>query len=82
MVEHQPSKLNTWVRFPSPALFFCPKIGASERVILLLGIMPTALQYPYFTPYLASSALTSSVCFSRFTLFIGLFPSLEIKQMV
>ena len=22
MVEHQPSKLNTWVRFPSPA-FFC-----------------------------------------------------------
>ena len=22
MVEHQPSKLNTWVRFPSPALDF------------------------------------------------------------
>ena len=22
MVEHQPSKLNTWVRFPSPALFY------------------------------------------------------------
>ena len=22
MVEHQPSKLDTWVRFPSPALFF------------------------------------------------------------
>ncbi len=21
MVEHQPSKLDTWVRFPSPALF-------------------------------------------------------------
>ena len=21
MVEHQPSKLNTWVRFPSPAFF-------------------------------------------------------------
>ncbi len=25
MVEHQPSKLNTWVRFPSPASFFGPK---------------------------------------------------------
>ena len=22
MVEHQPSKLNTWVRFPSPASFY------------------------------------------------------------
>ena len=27
MVEHQPSKLDTWVRFPSPALFFCPSAG-------------------------------------------------------
>ena len=25
MVEHQPSKLDTWVRFPSPA-FFMPKM--------------------------------------------------------
>ena len=22
MVEHQPSKLDTWVRFPSPAFFY------------------------------------------------------------
>ena len=26
MVEHQPSKLNTWVRFPSPAFFYALKI--------------------------------------------------------
>ena len=33
MVEHQPSKLDTWVRFPSPALLFCreaSKIKASR----------------------------------------------------
>ena len=27
MVEHQPSKLDTWVRFPSPALCFARKYG-------------------------------------------------------
>ena len=26
MVEHQPSKLDTWVRFPSPALFVSKNI--------------------------------------------------------
>ena len=27
MVEHQPSKLDTWVRFPSPALWVCSSVG-------------------------------------------------------
>ena len=31
MVEHQPSKLDTWVRFPSPAVFYFPE---SRRVCL------------------------------------------------
>ena len=30
MVEHQPSKLDTWVRFPSPALYFARKYGICE----------------------------------------------------
>ena len=31
MVEHQPSKLDTWVRFPSPAFFIAQKQG--RRII-------------------------------------------------
>lgn len=31
MVEHQPSKLDTWVRFPSPALFM-PWLGNEKQV--------------------------------------------------
>ena len=27
MVEHQPSKLDTWVRFPSPAFFYAIDYG-------------------------------------------------------
>ena len=30
MVEHQPSKLDTWVRFPSPA--FIPKTPKKENL--------------------------------------------------
>ena len=33
MVEHQPSKLDTWVRFPSPA--FKAKIALNESVAQL-----------------------------------------------
>ena len=34
MVEHQPSKLDTWVRFPSPA-FLLSKIKKAPRVAAL-----------------------------------------------
>ena len=42
MVEHQPSKLDTWVRFPSPALFFCGKPDRSRlpAVFVLPGLIP------------------------------------------
>ena len=36
MVEHQPSKLNTWVRFPSPA--FCIKLLKAVPKKLLANI--------------------------------------------
>ena len=32
MVEHQPSKLDTWVRFPSPAFFYAD--GAKTKMEL------------------------------------------------
>ena len=32
MVEHQPSKLDTWVRFPSPAFFVSGKVVQSIYV--------------------------------------------------
>ena len=32
MVEHQPSKLDTWVRFPSPA-FICEAYVSAEQTI-------------------------------------------------
>ncbi len=35
MVEHQPSKLNTWVRFPSPA-FFISIVDIELKVALFL----------------------------------------------
>ena len=31
MVEHQPSKLDTWVRFPSPASFFAQKFFVKSK---------------------------------------------------
>jgi hypothetical protein len=41
VVEHQPSKLDMWVRFPSPALFFCPKgCRAKESTVAFLFIFP------------------------------------------
>ena len=40
MVEHQPSKLNTWVRFPSPAFFLCLK---TDSFILFSFILFFAL---------------------------------------
>ena len=33
MVEHQPSKLDTWVRFPSPALVQGYRSGHNEAVL-------------------------------------------------
>ena len=33
MVEHQPSKLDTWVRFPSPALMQGYRSGHNEAVL-------------------------------------------------
>jgi hypothetical protein len=30
MVERQPSKLDTWVRFPSPAPVSAPRVGATS----------------------------------------------------
>ena len=35
MVEHQPSKLDTWVRFPSPAFLFCPFFGLPWLFVVL-----------------------------------------------
>ncbi len=34
MVEHQPSKLDTWVRFPSPALFFIVTVQPVSAVVV------------------------------------------------
>ena len=31
----QPSKLDTWVRFPSPALLFCPFFGLPWLLVVL-----------------------------------------------
>ena len=33
MVEHQPSKLDTWVRFPSPAFFYAIDYGDEKRAL-------------------------------------------------
>ena len=30
MVEHQPSKLDTWVRFPSPAFYYAQETGKAR----------------------------------------------------
>ena len=46
MVEHQPSKLDTWVRFPSPALFFCCEPGESKIDMLNENLLIG--QYVYF----------------------------------
>ena len=35
MVEHQPSKLDTWVRFPSPAFFKAMSFEENESVAQL-----------------------------------------------
>ena len=43
MVEHQPSKLDTWVRFPSPAYFF-----AKNKVYILAGYIPVKTFYSFF----------------------------------
>ena len=32
MVEHQPSKLDTWVRFPSPAFFYAIDYGNEKEL--------------------------------------------------
>ena len=44
MVEHQPSKLDTWVRFPSPALFFCPFAGCAGDANRTCGSVSASLR--------------------------------------
>ena len=44
MVEHQPSKLDTWVRFPSPA-FFMPFLGHEVTAKLSGGRAAKAGEY-------------------------------------
>ena len=39
MVEHQPSKLDTWVRFPSPALLFSAGVLCSRRFRLFCDLI-------------------------------------------
>ena len=36
MVEHQPSKLDTWVRFPSPASFICKGLSGERLLFIFL----------------------------------------------
>ncbi len=38
MVEHQPSKLDTWVRFPSPA-FLRPFLSLEESIVLMRAVL-------------------------------------------
>ena len=40
MVEHQPSKLDTWVRFPSPAL---TAVQSSDKTAAGIGSLETEL---------------------------------------
>ena len=48
MVEHQPSKLDTWVRFPSPALLFCRKKGNLRKYLLTFtSIYDSILKYRF-----------------------------------
>ena len=44
MVEHQPSKLDTWVRFPSPALFFCYFAGYAGDANRTCGSVSASLR--------------------------------------
>ena len=41
MVEHQPSKLDTWVRFPSPALYGNSHTRYSSRSICNINFIPS-----------------------------------------
>ena len=43
MVEHQPSKLDTWVRFPSPALLFCS--GSLDFTDFPTFLLPVIFDY-------------------------------------
>ncbi len=52
MVEHQPSKLDTWVRFPSPALnvqmlciaHLAHGVSGCDKVTTKRGISPSEIQ--------------------------------------
>ena len=66
MVEHQPSKLDTWVRFPSPA----PKRQTTELPPLLRGFCPQALNKPdstkiVFFPSFPNKSPMKRVLFGR-----------------
>ena len=41
MVEHQPSKLDTWVRFPSPALYGISHTGCDAIVSDHINFIPS-----------------------------------------
>ena len=66
MVEHQPSKLNTWVRFPSPALFIFPVKSLILRgfSLLLYSLLPDRKRVmasnSVFLHYLSSAILAGS----------------------
>ena len=46
MVEHQPSKLDTWVRFPSPALFFIVTVQPVSAVVVGLFFVTAKSRIP------------------------------------
>ena len=65
MVEHQPSKLDTWVRFPSPALLFCSgSLDFAGFLTLLFSIVAGTIWYDSKTAYKAKALSMAAACFS------------------
>ena len=65
MVEHQPSKLDTWVRFPSPALLFCSgSLDFAGFPNLLFSIVAGTIWYDSKTAYKAKALSMAAACSS------------------
>ncbi len=58
MVEHQPSKLDTWVRFPSPALLTDTKNKLPLELVFLVSVKKRVIApAPYFFHRVIAPAL-------------------------
>ena len=73
MVEHQPSKLNTWVRFPSPALnrtisyFIIYRARVAQLVEYDLAKVGVAGSSPVSRSFLKKAVFAAFFDFSHFS---------------